>query len=192
MIKAIVFDLFGVIVTDGLQVMADQLAQTAPEKVGRIKELVRASSRGLITPEESNKEIASLFGLSYEDYRAKVRDGEVRNEPLLEYISVLRKDYKTAMLSNVSNGGILRRFAIEELEQYFDVTVASAEIGYAKPEPQAYETVADRLGVRLDECVFTDDREEYCEGAQAVGMRAIHYESLKQFKLELAKILQSG
>jgi HAD superfamily hydrolase (TIGR01509 family) len=86
---------------------------------------------------------------------------------------------------------LLRRFGTEELGRYFDVAVASAEIGYAKPEAQAYEITADKLGVELTECVFTDDRGEYCEGARGLGMQAILYENLEQFKAELAKIVAS-
>ena len=192
MIKAIIFDCFGVVITDALQAMCDELAVDHPEKAARVKDLVELSIRGQITNEESNRESAAIFGLpSVEAYRARINDGERRNQPLLDYIVQLRKSYKTAMLSNVSSGGLLRRFKVDELEKYFDVTVASAEIGFAKPEAQAYEITADRLGVRLDECIFTDDREEYCEGARAVGMQAIRYQSFDQFKTDLETIVQA-
>jgi len=190
MIKAIIFDLFGVILTDGLQALVDELTLRAPDKGERIREIAYASSRGLITSEESNTEIAELLGLPYDTYRTKVKASEARDSALLDYIVELRKEYKTGLLSNVGRGGLLRRFQVEELDRYFDATVASAEIGYAKPEAQAYEIIADRLGVLLDECVFTDDREEYCLGAQGVGMTAIQYQSFDQFKSELEKILQ--
>jgi FMN phosphatase YigB (HAD superfamily) len=45
------------------------------------------------------------------------------------------------------------------------------------------------LGVRLDECVFTDDREEYIEGAQHVGMKTIFFTGTEQFKTELEEML---
>lgn len=189
-IKAIIFDLFGVILTDGLQALVDELTLRAPHKGERIGELAYASSRGFITSEESNTEIAELLGLSYEAYRTKVRASETKDVALLDYIVELRKEYKTGLLSNVGSGGILRRFKVEELDKYFDAFVASAEVGFAKPEPEIYEIMADRLGVRLDECVFTDDREEYCLGAQGVGMQAIRYESFEQFKPELEKLLE--
>jgi HAD superfamily hydrolase (TIGR01509 family) len=67
--------------------------------------------------------------------------------------------------------------------------VSSGEIGYAKPEPEAYEIVAQRLGVRLDECVFTDDRADFCEAARAVGMQAIEFTGLEQFRHALEPLL---
>jgi len=75
------------------------------------------------------------------------------------------------------------------LDTYFDAVVASGDIGFAKPEARAYETVADMLDVRLDECVFIDDREIYVEGANAVGMKGVLFTSLKQLKQDLSGIL---
>lgn len=124
---------------------------------------------------------------------AQVAIGEFKDQDLLQFVAALRKQYKTAMLSNVDADSLSRRLPDEELQEYFDTVVISGEIGYAKPEPEAYGTVADRLGVRLDACVFTDDREEFCEAARAVGMKAIHYKSSDQFKRELHELLaQAG
>ncbi len=75
------------------------------------------------------------------------------------------------------------------MAKHFDTVVVSGEIGYAKPEPEAYEITADRLGVRLDACVFTDDREHFCEAARAVGMQAIHYQNVDQFRQDLEGVL---
>jgi len=70
------------------------------------------------------------------------------------------------------------------------VVVASADIGFAKPEAEAYQITADRLGVRYDECVMIDDREDYCQGAIAAGMHAILYKSLVQLQRDLDRVLQ--
>lgn len=184
-----IFDCFGVVLTDAVQAIRDELIGDDQKKILEIDKIWKKSHRGHITMEQTNAKIAKVVGLSYEEYTRRKSAGEVRNYLLLDYISQLRKNYKTAMLSNVSNGGLLRRFKVEELDKYFDVTVASGDVGFAKPEPRAYEIVADKLGVRLDECVFTDDREEYCEGARAVGMQAIQYVSFDQFKKDLTKAI---
>lgn len=185
-IKAIIFDCFGVLVDDALSAMCQNLAK---DKMDKAIELMHASHRGLITPVESNQQIAALFGMSMPDYQAAIRAGEVRNEALLRYILELKQDYKTALLSNIGKGSLARRFTDAELATYFDAVVASGEVGYAKPEPEVYEIAAEWLGVRLDECVFTDDKTEFCEAARAVGMSAIEYHDFGQFKRELADVL---
>ena len=93
------------------------------------------------------------------------------------------------MLSNIGSAGVRRFFPEGLLEQDFDPIVESGVVGWAKPEPQAYEITADRLGVRLGECVFIDDRQEYVDGAVAVGMKGILYQNLPQLQKELEPLL---
>lgn len=189
MIKAVIFDCFGVIITDALQVLCDEVRARDPAAANQIRHLVRLANRGIADPEASSRQVAAILGTTYAGYRQRISDGEIRDTQLLEYIGGLRKTHKTALLSNIGKGSLLRRFTEDELSRYFDTVVASGEVGYAKPEPEIYEIAADRLGVRLDECVFTDDREEYCQGARAVGMQAILYEDFSQFRPALEALL---
>mgnify|MGYP003832626127 FL=1 len=43
--------------------------------------------------------------------------------------------------------------------------------------------------MRLDECVFVDDRPNYIEGAQHVGMKTVLYTDFKDFKKRLEFLL---
>ncbi len=189
MIKAIIFDCFGVVISDALSVLCAELEPDNPAAITEIWSLIDQTNRGQMTPDESSARIADIFGLSFADYRQKLAEGEIKDQTLLSYILELRQSHKTAMLSNVGAGSLSRRFDAGELEKYFDIIVASGEIGYAKPEAQAYEITADRLGVRLEECVFIDDRQDYVEGAIGVGMRTILYKNLSQLRPELEKLL---
>jgi putative hydrolase of the HAD superfamily len=69
-----------------------------------------------------------------------------------------------------------------------NVALTSGDIGFAKPEARAYETVAAQLGVRTDECVMVDDRELCCTGAVETGMQAILYTSLAGLRQKLAEL----
>ncbi len=189
MIKAIIFDCFGVVLTDALLLVRQELQRDDPQAAAQVKDIITANNHGLMEPAESNKRIAEVLHISVDELKDRVAGSEVRNKELLTYISSLRKKYKTAMLSNIAATSLARRFPHNELDEYFDVVVASGEIGFAKPEPEAYEITADRLGVRLNECVFTDDRELFCDGATSVGMQAILYTNFAQFKQELNVVL---
>jgi HAD superfamily hydrolase (TIGR01549 family) len=184
-IKAVIFDCFGVVISDALSVMCTELQPTNPDGVVEVWGLINKANRGILTSEESSTRIAELFGMTLVEYRTKIAEGETKNQQLLNYISDLHELYKTAMLSNIPVGGIARRFDEGELEQYFDVVVVSGETGYAKPSPEAYDVTAERLGVRPSECVFVDDREQYVLGARAVGMHPILYKDFAQFRMEL-------
>jgi len=190
MIKAILFDCFGVVLTDALSEIVAKLQQRDPSKADRIVGLVAAGSNGRMDAVASRAAVAGELGMTLDEYVHTMRSGEVKNVALLEYARTLRRSYKTAMLSNIISGGLAARFPHNELAQYFDVVVASADIGFAKPEAEAYQITADRLGVRYDECVMIDDREDYCQGAIAAGMHAILYKSLVQLQRDLDRVLQ--
>ncbi len=192
MIKALIFDCFGVIITDALQVICNELRARDPAAADRIGDIIKANNRGLLSPPESNRQIAGLLGITVEEFRAQKNKGEAKDAALMEYIASLRPRYKTALLSNVGSGSMGRRFAAEELSRCFDLVVESGEIGYAKPDPEAYKVTAARLSVSPQECIFTDDRESYCTAARATGMQSIHYQSFDQFKAELERILRHG
>ncbi len=189
MIKAIIFDCFGVVVTDTLPAAYKRLGGDFDKDVNTIGAIIDAANKGIIP--RSTGAVAELLGVSEDTWIQAMSEGREKNMELLAYIQDLRKTYKTAMLSNVSAGGLQRLFDDGFLDQYFDVVVASAEEGFAKPEARAYEITADRLSVRLDECVFTDDREPYIEGAKAVGMKTILFKNTEQFINELQTILDN-
>jgi putative hydrolase of the HAD superfamily len=189
MIRAIIFDCFGVIVTDALQVVHDELYAKNPAAAAEIRDLVRASNRGLLDPQKSNQRIAEILGIDFEAYQKRIRDGEAKDQRVLDLAKKLRRSYKTAILSNISATGLAKRFTPEELRECFDQIVASAEIGHAKPEQEAYTVTAERLGVRLEECIFTDDRRDFCDAARATGMKAIEYHDFDQFQSELNDLL---
>lgn len=190
MIRAIIFDCFGVLITDALQAIRDKAGARDAAAVREISDIVAANNRGLIEPTESNERIAAILGITSAELRAMVAAGEVKNLELMAYVQTLRTQYKTAMLSNIAGSSLHKRFNAGELDEHFDVVVASGDIGYAKPEPEAYQTAADLLGVRCDECLFIDDRELFCEGARATGMKAIVYTNFAQFKHELTDLLE--
>lgn len=191
MTKAVIFDCFGVIITDALGVIIAGLEKNDLAKAKRIINLVDVAGEGVMDLDAARTAIAAELGMSKDEYVETILGKEAKNIVLLEYIQELRATYKTAMLSNVIKGGLEARFSDDELSQHFDAVVASGDIGFAKPEAQAYEYVADKLGIRLDECVMVDDREDYCEGATGVGMKAIQYINLEQMRRELESILNN-
>jgi putative hydrolase of the HAD superfamily len=151
--------------------------------------MMRACNKGLLDSETVNQHIAEVLGLDYEAYRQKVRDGEAKDSRVLSLIKELRGSYKTAMLSNITISGMERRFSEAERAEYFDQIVVSAAIGHVKPDPEAYEITAEKLGVEPDECVFIDDKQSFCEAAEAVGMRSVWYRDFEQAKADLEKTL---
>jgi len=188
MIKAVIFDCFGVVLMDVFDTVYEHFGGDLTKDMEFIKQALYDSCSGKVP--SLAPIVAKRLGVEEEVWAKAITEGSSLNKPLLEYVLELRKNYKTAMLSNIGVGGLEWMFEPDLLDIYFDIKVASGDIGYAKPEPEAYEITADRLGVRLDECVFIDDSQPYVDGAIAVGMHAILFTSNVQLKRELERLLK--
>jgi len=187
MIKAVLFDCFGVVRPDNLRLTYQRFGGNLDTDEQFITDTIGAANHGLIP--NSRDVFAEKLGITADEFMQALDDGVQNDQHLLDYIAELRKTYKTGMLSNVSRGRLQEIFEPGVLDTYFDVYVGSGDMGVAKPEPEAYRTVAERLGVSPEECIFTDDSEDYCAGARAAGMQAIRYQSFPQYKRELEAIL---
>lgn len=191
MIKAIIFDCFGVLATDELLPFLAEHFGNKPAVLAEARTVCRRVSEGKETYETMISRLAEMADIPLEDARSRI-ENNVANEALFAYIGLaLKPKYKIGFLSNAGRNWLAGMFEPEQIA-LLDTVVLSHEIGYVKPDAQAYEITADRLGVRLDECVMVDDREPYCEGARAVGMRAVQYRSVRQLKNDLAKEIESA
>jgi FMN phosphatase YigB (HAD superfamily) len=61
------------------------------------------------------------------------------------------------------------------LSRYLHWSFVSCHTRLRKPEPAAYELVAQRLGLGAEQLLFIDDRKTNCDAARAVGMASIHF-----------------
>ena len=179
MIKAVIFDCYGVLVSSTWQrFRADQIehnpewSEYADEQMGRL-------SIGEISSREFSQLIGEKTQLSSDEIYRSLHDN-VPDDSLFEYIANLKKSYKIGMLSNIG-GNRLDDLIGAERQKLFDSIALSFAIGAAKPDPAAYQTIATMLDVNPEECVFTDDLRKYCNGAESVGMKAILFESTNQF-----------
>jgi putative hydrolase of the HAD superfamily len=192
MIKAIIFDFFGVLVGDGFDSTYRSAGGDPIKDKQFIQELLDQTNRGQITSDEFRRRICDKLGITVKNYQDAISQAEQINFELLVYIKKLRSTYKTALLSNVNKGGLERRIKRETLDEFFDDIIVSGEVGYIKPEPEIYWMAAERLGAGLHQCVFTDDREPYVDAAEAVGMKGIVYKDFSQFRHRLEEILAAG
>lgn len=95
-----------------------------------------------------------------------------------ESASLLRdlrsQGYRVGLLTNGSEEQQLDKLDHTGLGSAFDAVCISERIGFQKPDPRAFETLAASLGVDVAECLFVgDDPERDIRGARSVGMRAL-------------------
>lgn len=107
------------------------------------------------------------------------------NEGIPEIIMSLKRNYKLAILSNTMREHKIDKKVIFEL---FDVIILSYEVGLTKDDKAVFLLVADKLGVTPQECVFIDDIHQFVEVAQSVGMKGILYENVEQLQSDLRRL----
>ncbi len=174
MVKAVIFDCFGVLVKSSLIPFGETYFASDTEKQQKLFELDRQANMGQLDYGSFVTQIAELAGIS-EQEAEEAMDDTPANAPLLDYIqSALKPNYKIGFLSNASDNWLDDLFTTEQ-QALFDGVVLSYQHGIAKPDPEIYKLAARKLGVKPEACVFVDDIMSYCEGAEAVGMRAILY-----------------
>jgi HAD superfamily hydrolase (TIGR01509 family) len=184
MIKAIIFDCFGVLASEELTPFREKYFGDNRQLFNRVTEMIRQTTAGALRYDEFIKTVAKLADISEQDTQNQI-EGNRPNVALFAFIAtVLKPSYKIGLLSNVARNRLSEMFSPVQLSLFSGIGL-SYEMGVVKPEAKAYTMIADRMGVKPNECVFIDDQLKYCEGAMAIGMQAIRYRSLRQLEDDL-------
>lgn len=72
-----------------------------------------------------------------------------------------------------------------EVLRMLDDVVVSGEVKVAKPDPRAYEIVAERSGLPLDRLAFVDDKQLNVDAAAALGMDPIVFTDAAALRADL-------
>lgn len=181
MIKAVIFDCFGVLIGTGLWSIYERAGGDLTKDKAFLDDILDRTSLGQVSSQELSEKIAERLGITYEQWRLFVDEDEKPNEDVFEYIRELKPNHKIGLLTNARSGTPRRRFTREQLA-LFDSVIVSAEVGIIKPDPRIFELAAKELGVKPEETMFTDDNAEYLAGARQVGMHAHQFISAQDLR----------
>jgi epoxide hydrolase-like predicted phosphatase len=197
-IKAVYFDLGGVIVRTEFQAPRERLADhvgLSYEDLVRIvfeSRSAQEASIGRISEEDHWKSVTRALHLPLKEKDAVHKeffDGDIIDRELITYIRSLRPRYRTGLISNAWDG--LRPYMErEKFADAFDALTISAEVGVMKPDAAIFQHALDQLGIQPKEAVFVDDFPENISGCEAVGMRGIHFHTPEQTLKDLRKLLK--
>ena len=190
MVKAIIFDCFGVLATDTWLAFLDSLPEGTD--LAQARALNKAFDRGIISEERFTSEIRDLTGMEPPILERLKPDQMTKNEALFDLIRTLKPDFAMGILSNISSDWITSTFLDLEEQKLFGAYVFSYQLGIIKPDQRIYILACERLRVAPHEALMVDDRELYVEGARAAGMSGILYEDLHSFKQQLNELLNTN
>jgi putative hydrolase of the HAD superfamily len=114
-------------------------------------------------------------------FRRNFFDALDPNEAMIELMRELKGRGLTMALltNNVREWEPLWRSMLP-IDEIFETVVDSAFVGCRKPEARIYELTLERIGMPAEACLFVDDIGTNCEGAEAIGMTAIHFRDDEQ------------
>lgn len=182
MIKAVIFDCFGVLTTDGWRQIREEFFANDTQLMQQALDLDKAVNAGMLDYDDFLQGISNLSGLPVVEVRGRLGKS-VPNKLLFENIkNNLKPRFKIGLLSNAADDWLDELFEPWQRE-LLDDTVLSYTTGLVKPDPAIYNLTANRLGVLSEECIFIDDIERYCTAAADVGMHPVwHTDSAKTIR----------
>ena len=201
-IKAVIFDIGGVIVDADLERYASMAARLFQGQEADVRLAVQQRLAGLETGKIDSAtfwkevgeslwsqgkgkpaEVTQTQGL----WRRVLADTMKINLQMLNLCwSLHRKGVIVAALSNT-----IREHAEHLVQvgayQPFHPCVLSCEVGLRKPDKAIYQLTAKKAGKATKECLFVDDSLANVEGARAAGMAVHHFTGLQPLIQELGK-----
>jgi epoxide hydrolase-like predicted phosphatase len=171
---------------------AEGLAEGAVRRVFKEEEGAVADLRlletGRITDAEFARRLGARLGIAETDGLIARMFAALEPEPrVLDAVLAARAaGVRTGLISNSWGTSIYDPGLLDEL---FDATVISGEVGFHKPQPEIYLLAAKKLGVPPGDCVFVDDLRENVRGAEEAGMTAILHRDPEQTVTRLEELL---
>lgn len=191
-IKAVVFDLGGVLVHGGYLDFIRHYCLECLTSSGKkeIAYLERQVNLGKITENQFYRDIQKVFGvhLAPEQMHNLIVHKMKTDKKLVHLIPKLRRS-KVILFSN-SLGHMatevlrLRRIPTRKL---FRRVFISSVMHMVKPDRDAYRYVLRQIKVKPSEALMVDDRMENIRGARKAGMQGLVYKNFSQFRKAIAK-----
>ena len=200
MIKNIIFDVGKVLVEydpDGMMKKLgfdEETLQTVNQAVFQ-NELWNESDRGVLSPEEL-LEAFIANNPAYEKEIRQVIDAVGDTISLMPYTvewvkGLKEKGYHLYILSNYAEYTYEKTSHKMEFLPYMDGVVFSYRCKLIKPEKEIYEYICETYGLKPEESVFLDDREDNVQAARNMGMNGIEFENYAQGSETLEQLLKN-
>ena len=190
-IKWIVFDLSGIVLTDGLATASKIIAAKYDLDSENIKRyLVGEPAKSYRIGDEEPEVFWNKFQVAYPttDYKV-VRKIFFESYELVpsavDFISKIPKEFRLASFSY--NPPDRAKYLSEkfQFEKLFEKSVYGTDLNASKFEPEAYLKLAKYLGAETSEVLMIDDRKEFVEASLEAGLPTILFSCFGQLEQEL-------
>jgi epoxide hydrolase-like predicted phosphatase len=192
MIKAIIFDLGGVLFTNGTKKFIDFIANKYSLDKEMIKEVMDGEIGTLYRESKISRDefwnrcLQELhITADRDELEEKWIDGYELIEGTRDVIQELSKKYKIYFLSDNVKERVEKINARYNFIDWFEDGVFSHEVGVRKPNPQIYKIALKKADVTPQEAVFIDDKPHFLPPAKEMGIRTFLFESPEKLREDL-------
>lgn len=186
--KAIIFDLFGVIVNEiGIEWLKQKFPlDVAIEIDGKYGPPLDKEE---ITVEEYFSILGNLTRLESEQIQNEWYSLVKINRDVVVLIETLKKkNFKMILLTNAYRKLLEHVVKEGNLARLFNEVVTSFEEKLVKPDPRIFKITLDRAGIDAGEAIFIDDRERNVKAGEELGIRSILFKDANSLEAELKKL----
>ncbi len=194
MIQAILLDLGKVIVPFDFSIGYRALQARCGLEPDSIRERIRATGlvprfeTGLVEPREFVKSLCREIGvdLNYSEF-CEIWSSIFSRETLLPdaFLASLHRRYRLVLVSNTNAIHFEMIRDNYPLLAHFDECVLSYEVQAMKPSARIFEAAVRAARCPPDQCFFTDDIQEYVDGARSYGIDAVLFQGLSKLENDL-------
>lgn len=201
MIKNIVFDFGGVLVQYDFKAYFTNILGSKEKGEWFMANILNDENNDLLDKgDRPFDEYIAEWKLRWPDYAVALDAFDKKNADIftneipgmVELMTELKdKGYRLLGLSNwhTKVWGIMKKFP--RIFGLLDGYLISHQVHLLKPHKEIYEAFCRKFNVRLEECVFIDDKQKNVDGAKAVSMQGILFENAMQLRADLDKLLNT-
>lgn len=194
MIKAILFDLHGVLFTNSTKTFIEKLAARTglpKEKIISVfDEGIGVDYReGRVSRDEFWHHVGQSLKIENVDRLEKEWMNEYRLiEGTRDLIFKLMKKYRIFYLSDNFQAKIDWLHSRHQFLDWFEGGLSSHEVGVRKPDLKMYEKAIEQINLKPEEILFVDDKDINLPPAQKLGMQTILFTTPEDLETRLKNL----
>lgn len=195
MIKAVIFDLGGVLFTNGTKKFIQDICFKYNLDTELVKEIMDGDigsqyREAKITRDQFWKKVLDKLNLK-EDINT-LEEQWINGYELIEgtrdIIFELTKKYNVYYLSDNVRERVEKINDKYNFLKWFEGGIFSHEVGVRKPNPEIYKYALNKIRAKPEEVVFIDDKQTALDPAKEMGMITILFENPEQLKQKLVDL----
>jgi len=199
--KTVIWDMGGVIVRTEDQSLRHRWEEKLGLQPGKLHDLVfnnelsRKASVGKAVEKDIQEWLKQHLSLDDQEINRLWEDffeGDCIDQTLMKYIRSLKASYRVGMITNAWPNIRHMLTNVWQVADAFEAIIVSAEVGIVKPDPAIYGLALEALETAPGNAVFIDDFIENINGAEAVGMKGIHFTGREETIMKLNTLLTSS